>query len=115
MKGACSTVCRKVYTVHTDGNDRHAQVVARTPSCSNQHILNVCVLKNTIPYRVTSPFCTGSFQGHKEQGQKGRPDDVPCVLARSIRSNLQYQAAAGIGERGAENMAVRGKCMERAM
>ena len=36
------------------------------------------------------------------------------VLARSIRSNLQFQAAAGIGVRGAGNMAVRGKCMERA-
>ena len=32
-----------------------------------------------------------------------------------MRRNLQYQAAAGINERGAGNMTVRGKYMERAM
>ena len=37
------------------------------------------------------------------------------VLARSVRSNLQYQAAAEIGARAGGNMAVCGKCMERAM
>ena len=60
-------------------------------------------------------FVQGVFKRQKEQGQKGRPHDVPHVLARSIRSNLQYQAAAEIGARGVRNMAVRGKCMERAM
>ena len=60
-------------------------------------------------------FVQGVFKRQKEQGQNDRPDDVPYVLARSIRSNLQYQAAAGIGARGVGNMAVRGKCMERAM
>ena len=60
-------------------------------------------------------FIQGVFKRQKEQGQKGRPDDVPYVLARSIRDKLQYQAAAGIGARGVGNMAVRGKCMERAM
>ena len=30
-------------------------------------------------------------------------------------ATLQYQAAAEIGAKGADNMAVRGKCMERAM
>ena len=60
-------------------------------------------------------FVQEVFKRQKEQGQNGRPDDVPYVPARSIRSNWQDQAAAGIGVRGVGNMAVRGKCMERAM
>ena len=60
-------------------------------------------------------FAQEIFKRQREQGQKGHPDDVTYVLARRIRSNLQYQAAAWIGARGTGNMAVRSKCMERAM
>ena len=60
-------------------------------------------------------FVQRVFKRQKEQGQKCRLDDVPYVLARRTRINLQYQAAAGIGARGVGNMVVRGKCMERAM
>ena len=57
----------------------------------------------------------GGFNRQNEQGQRGHPDDVPHVLACSIRSGFIYQTEAGIGARGVGNMAVRGQGMERAM
>ena len=68
-----------------------------------------------IPHMFTTSFVQVIFKHQKEQGQKGRPDDVLYVLARTIRSNLQYQAAAGIGAMGAQCMAVRGKGIKRVM
>ena len=85
-----------------------------TPSVSHQLTL-VSVKQTQLPPTSAVHFLQAIFKRQKEQGQKGRPDDVPYVLARSVRSNLQYQAAAEIGARGGGNMAVRGKCMERAM
>ena len=57
----------------------------------------------------TTFFVQGVFKRQKEQGYKGRPDDVSYV-----RKNFQYQAAAGIEAMGAGYMAVCGKCMKRA-
>lgn len=42
-------------------------------------------------------------------------DNVPYVLARTVRSNIQYEAAIIVGAKGVGNQADRGECMERAM
>ena len=61
------------------------------------------VLKRTCDRGVRAP---GSLQALKGKATKGRPEYVIYVLARIISSNLQYQAAAGIGAMCAGHMAV---------
>ena len=68
-----------------------------------------------LPFRCGAFFEQGVFKHEKEKGQKGRLDDVPYGLARTISSNLYCQTAAGIGLMGVEHVAVCSKCMERAM
>ena len=86
-----------------------------TPSVSHQLTL-VSVKQIQLPPTSVVHFLQGSFQASKREGAERPAGRCPIyVLARSVRSNLQYQAVAEIGARGAGNMAVRGKCMERAM
>lgn len=40
---------------------------------------------------------------------------MPYVLARTVRSNIQYEFSILIGARGVGNQADRGACMKRAM
>lgn len=40
---------------------------------------------------------------------------MPYVLARTVRSNLQYEAAKQLGCTGMGNQCVRGACFERAL
>ncbi|CAN0375761.1 unnamed protein product, partial [Ectocarpus sp. 13 AM-2016] len=49
----------------------------------------------------------------KERDSEG--DNVPCVLARTVRSNLQYLAAREIGATGQGNQCRRGECFAAAM
>ena len=52
----------------------------------------------------------------KERAAKGQPgDDVPYVLAWTIRSNIQYNAAIALKAKGGGNQCRRGTCMKRAM
>lgn len=39
----------------------------------------------------------------------------PYVLARTVRSNIQYEASIMIGAKGVGNQADRGACMKQAM
>lgn len=57
-----------------------------------------------------------AFERQKERAAKGQPgDDVPYVLARTARSNIQYNAVIAIKAKRSGNQCKRGACMERAM
>ena len=57
-----------------------------------------------------------AFERQKERAVKGQPgDDVPNILARTIRSNIQFNAAIALKAKGSGNQYKRGACMERAM
>lgn len=53
---------------------------------------------------------------HKRQVELAhKGDDVSYALARTVRSNIQYQAAMELGAKGAGNQCKRGGCMEASM
>ena len=51
----------------------------------------------------------------ERQKQRGGSDDVPYILARTVRSCLQYNASIALGCRGTGNQCPRGPCFKRAM
>ena len=55
----------------------------------------------------------GVHKWQVELAHKG--DNVSYALARTVRSNIQYQAAMALGAKGADNQCKRGGCMEAAM
>lgn len=66
----------------------------------------------TPPLPPPSPILTQAVYKRQQE----RPgDNVPYVLARTVRSNIQYEASIMIGAKGVGNQADRGKCMERAI
>ncbi|CAN0410992.1 unnamed protein product [Pylaiella littoralis] len=68
--------------------------------------------------RVTTTITTVSRQPGRAgspKGEGGKYDNVSCVLARTIRSNVDQEAAKLIGCTGMGNQCKRGQCFARAM
>ena len=59
------------------------------------------------------PRVQGVLDRQKERESQG--DNVPYVLARTVWSNLQYEAALLIGCTGAGSQCLRGECFARAI
>ncbi|CAN0387854.1 unnamed protein product [Pylaiella littoralis] len=57
----------------------------------------------------------GTRRAGSPKGEGGKYDNVSCVLARTIRSNLHQEAAKLIGCTGMGNQCKRGQCFARAM
>ncbi|CAN0281023.1 unnamed protein product, partial [Pylaiella littoralis] len=74
----------------------------RTTTCGNQQ-----------GFLVSQLDIQGVLDRQKER--EGNGDNVSYVLARTIRSNLQYEAAKLIGCTGMGNQCKRGHCFARAM
>ncbi|CAN0364207.1 unnamed protein product, partial [Ectocarpus sp. 6 AP-2014] len=51
----------------------------------------------------------------RQEAKDSEDDNVPYVLARTVRSNLQYLAAQEIGATGQGNQCRRGECFAAAM
>ncbi|CAN0245611.1 unnamed protein product [Pylaiella littoralis] len=68
--------------------------------------------------RVTTPTTTRDNQGvldRQKEREENSFDNVSCVLARTIRSNLHQETAKLIGCTGMGNQCKRGQCFARAM
>ncbi|CAM9856679.1 unnamed protein product [Pylaiella littoralis] len=90
----------------------------RLPRWDKKHPNRTTTCGNQQGFLVSQPTSTYSRQPGRAgspKGEGGKYDNVPYVIARTIRSNLHQEAAKLIGCTGMGNQCKRGQCFARAM